>query len=83
MWMVAHFFLMCGKKYTKTHKCGNHAGTINLIEETTMDGGTFLSDEILEALETPKIFLMEDDCYLSLHALSVNQSRNQFSLELW
>jgi hypothetical protein len=70
----------CEEKYTPAHKCSNPAGTINLIDETAMDGGTFLSDEILEALETPQMFLMEDDCYLSLHALSGQPKQKSIQL---
>jgi hypothetical protein len=70
----------CGEKYTPTHKCGTPTGTINLMEHTTVDGGTFLSNEILEALEAPQMFLMEDHCYLSLHALSGQPKQKSIQL---
>jgi hypothetical protein len=41
-----------------------------MMEGATGDGGEFLSDETLATLQTPHLYMMHDDCYLSLHALS-------------
>jgi hypothetical protein len=39
------------------------------MEQTAVDGGEFLSDDLLEALESPHLCLMQDQGYLSLHAM--------------
>jgi hypothetical protein len=39
------------------------------MDSTTADGGSFLSDETLEELETPQVNLLQIDAYLSLHAM--------------
>jgi hypothetical protein len=36
-----------------------------------VDGGEFLSEAIMEALEPSQEFLMEGEGYISLHAISV------------
>jgi hypothetical protein len=40
------------------------------MQNVAVDGGDILSDEMLEAPETPQLCMMNDDYYLSLHALS-------------
>jgi hypothetical protein len=60
----------CGDKYTPGHTCSTTSGSLHLLESVAFDGGAILSDEILTALESPQFNLLQDDCYLSLHALS-------------
>jgi hypothetical protein len=40
------------------------------MEHAALDGGDFLADELLNALESPQLCMMTDDYYLSLHAMS-------------
>jgi hypothetical protein len=60
----------CRDKYTPTHTCVNLAVAIHLMEHSSADGGAFLFKDILEVLEEPQFHMMQEDCYLSLHALS-------------
>jgi hypothetical protein len=39
----------CGEKYSPAHSCPNNtAGTIHMMENATIDGDAFLSDDLLE-----------------------------------
>jgi hypothetical protein len=60
----------CGEKYGPTHTCKTPEGTLHMMDQSTFDGGGFLSDEVLNTLEQSHLHLLQDDCYLSLHALS-------------
>jgi hypothetical protein len=39
------------------------------MESASRDGGDFLSDETLSALEATSLFMMQDEGYLSLHSM--------------
>jgi hypothetical protein len=39
------------------------------MEQIVVDGGEFLSDDLLEALESHHLCIMQDEGYLSLHAM--------------
>jgi hypothetical protein len=41
----------CGGKYTPAHTCVNPTTAIHLMEQNFVDGGTFLSDDILKVLD--------------------------------
>jgi hypothetical protein len=60
----------CGDKYTPNHTCNTPATAIHLMEHNSADGGTFLSEDILEVLEQSQFHMLQEDGYLSLHALS-------------
>jgi hypothetical protein len=60
----------CGEKYAPHHTCATPVSILNAIQSTTSDGGSYLSDDTLELLESPHLFHMQDEGYLSLHALS-------------
>jgi hypothetical protein len=60
----------CGEKYTPTHTCSNAAPSLQLMESVSGDGGDFLSDETLSALEATHLYMMQYEGYLSLHAMS-------------
>jgi hypothetical protein len=66
---VNNLCFKCGHKYTPTHTCSEATATLNVLDQPTFDGGGFLSDELLETLEAPQLHLIQDECYLSLHAL--------------
>jgi hypothetical protein len=53
-----HLYFKCGEKYTPAHKCTNPEASLNLMEQTIVDGGEFLSDDLLEALGAPRLCLM-------------------------
>jgi hypothetical protein len=60
----------CGENYAPNHTCATHVSTLNAIQSTTSDGGSYLSDDTLQLLESPHSFHMQDEGYLSLYALS-------------
>jgi hypothetical protein len=60
----------CGDKYSPTQTYKSHESTLHVMDQVTSDGGEFLSDEVLELLLKPQLHLIQDDCYLSLNALS-------------
>jgi hypothetical protein len=43
----------CGGKYTPAHKCASPEGTLHMMEQFVVDGGEFLSEALLAALESP------------------------------
>jgi hypothetical protein len=56
----------CGDKYTPTHTCSSNAAcTINLMENNALDGGAYLSDELLDALESPQFNMLDVESYIS------------------
>jgi hypothetical protein len=59
----------CGEKYTPAHTCKSPEGALQLIEQATLDGGEYLSEDILDRLDQPHLQFMQEDCYLFLHAL--------------
>jgi hypothetical protein len=59
-----------GDKYTPVNTCKAPEATLDLLEHTTTDGGEFLSEDMLDMLETSQLHFLQDDCYMSLHALS-------------
>jgi hypothetical protein len=72
----------CGEKYTPAHTCiGSTTSAINLMDSTTDDGGSFLSDEMLEELETPQFNLLEANAHLSLHAMSGKPLQKSIQLQ--
>jgi hypothetical protein len=61
----------CGEKYFPSHTCtGSNTSAINLMDNTDVDGGSFLSNEMLEELETPHLNLLQIYSFHSLHAMS-------------
>jgi hypothetical protein len=60
----------CGEKYSPTHTCKTPKGTLHMMDQSTSNGGGFLSNEVLNTLEQSHLHLLQDDCYLSLHTLS-------------
>jgi hypothetical protein len=60
----------CGDKYTHGHTCTQPVAQLKIMEHAALDGGDFLADELLNALESPQLCMMTDDYYLSLHAMS-------------
>jgi ribosomal protein L32 len=64
-----HLCFKCGEKFTPAHKCAGPQGVLNVMEHTTFDGGDFLSNEILEATESPQLCVLEGDCYMSLNVV--------------
>jgi hypothetical protein len=64
-----NFCFKCGDKYTPAHTCKGPEATLHLLEHTTIDGGGFLSEEMLDRLEQSHLHLLQDDYYMSLHAL--------------
>jgi hypothetical protein len=60
----------CGEKYNPTNTCAPIASNLNVMETSAVDGGGILFEELLVALEPSQMFMMQDDCFLSLHALS-------------
>jgi hypothetical protein len=71
----------CGEKYSPAHSCASPAPTIHLMHHTMADGGQFLSEELLDAIESPQLHLMADEGYLSLHAMSGRSLHN--SIQFW
>jgi hypothetical protein len=78
---VNNLCFKCGDKYTPTHTCPAPASTLNVLECLTFDGGGFLSDELLEALEAPQLNMLQDECFfvfacnvIQLRALVQNQA---------
>jgi uncharacterized OB-fold protein len=65
-----HLCFKCGEKYTPSHKCVAPQGGLNLMEYTVVDGGEFLSEDLLEATESSQLYMLQDDCYLSLNVVS-------------
>jgi hypothetical protein len=49
------------------------------MDSIATDGGSFLSDDMLDELETPQVNLLYTDAYLSLHAMSSKPLRSLFS----
>jgi hypothetical protein len=47
-----HLYFKCGEKYTLAHKCAGPQGGLNLLEHTAVDGGEFLSKDLLEATKS-------------------------------
>jgi hypothetical protein len=41
-----------------------------MMQQTYVDGGKFLSKGVLQALENPPCFQMNEDHFLSMHAMS-------------
>jgi hypothetical protein len=62
----------CGEKYTPAHSCSSPTRAIHLIQHTTVDGREFLSEELLDAIESPQLNLKAEEGYLSLHAMFGN-----------
>jgi hypothetical protein len=60
----------CGEKYSPSHSCATSSPTLNVMEKVAVDGGEFLPDELLDALDSPNIHLMQEEGFLSLHAMS-------------
>jgi hypothetical protein len=60
----------CGDKYTPTHTCATTVSTLNMLAGSAVDGGDILSDEVLQTLEYTLLSRLDQDCYLSLHAVS-------------
>jgi ribosomal protein L32 len=48
----------CGEKYSPSHSCATSAPTLNVMEKVAVDGGEFLPDDLLDALDSPNIHLM-------------------------
>jgi hypothetical protein len=65
----------CGDKYFPGHTCAVTTCALNVME-TTVDGGEFLSDEMLNSLEGPQFCMTQGEGFLSLNALS-GQPRNK------
>jgi hypothetical protein len=56
-----------GEKYSPAHTCtSSNASAINLMKNVVADGGSFLSDELLEELETTQLHMLQTDASLSL-----------------
>jgi hypothetical protein len=69
--------LKCGYKFASCHKCAvpPTEATFNQLEVTTgqtTDGGGFMSEDILTALEVQDL-PTQNDCFLSLIAISHTQ----------
>lgn len=45
----------CDDKYTPIHTCSTPASNLNVIECAEVDGGEFLSDDLLDAIDTSAI----------------------------
>jgi uncharacterized membrane protein YhfC len=60
----------CGEKYSPAHTCARPAANLNAIGALAGDGGGLLFDDMLFALESPQFHMMQDECFLSLHAMS-------------
>jgi hypothetical protein len=58
-----------GDKYSPGHTCVAPSAAINMIENISLDGGAFLSDEVLNAMEEPQFCALQGEASLSLHAL--------------
>jgi hypothetical protein len=67
---VNNLCFKCEEKFTPNHICSTAISQLITMQNVAVDGGDILSDEMLEALETPQLCMMNDDGYLSLHALS-------------
>jgi hypothetical protein len=65
-----NLFFKCGEKYSPTHTYAPTAGALHMLEQTSAEVGEALSKEILEALEAPQHFMLQEECHLSLHAMS-------------
>jgi hypothetical protein len=65
-----HLCFKCGEKSTPNHTYSTAVSQLNVMQNVVVDGGDILSDEMMEALKTPQLCMMNDDYYLSLHALS-------------
>jgi hypothetical protein len=62
--------LKCDDKYTPIHTCSTPTSNLNVIECAAVDGGEILYDDLLDVIDTPQLLLMNDEAYLSLHAVS-------------
>jgi hypothetical protein len=68
----------CGDKYSLGHKCpeilagATHAQLTALMAQA-IDGGGMLSDDLLDALEM-HVPTVEEECFLSIHAIAGTQS---------
>jgi hypothetical protein len=60
----------CGEKYIPAHTCAPTTSNLNVMETSTVDGCGILFKELLAALEPSQMFMMHDNCFFSLHALS-------------
>jgi hypothetical protein len=60
----------CGEKYSPSHSCATSTPTLNVMEKVAVDGGEFLPNELLDALDSPNIHLMQEEGFLSLNAMS-------------
>jgi hypothetical protein len=45
----------CDDKYTPIYTCSTPASNLNVIECAEVDGGEFLSDDLLDAIDTSAI----------------------------
>jgi hypothetical protein len=61
----------CGDKYSPSHTCATPTASLHMMEQSAVDGEQILSDDVLTALESTQFYSMQDYCYLSLHAMSV------------
>jgi hypothetical protein len=43
----------CGDKYTPTHTCSTPTPNLHMIQSVVVDGGEFLSDDLLDASDNP------------------------------
>jgi hypothetical protein len=48
----------CGDKYTLTHTCTSLVANLHAIQSVIADGGSFLSEELLELLEQPQLNML-------------------------
>jgi hypothetical protein len=55
---VNNLLFKCGEKYTPAHTCMNPEGAMHLIEQAIVDGGAYLSEDILDTLEHPHLQFM-------------------------
>jgi hypothetical protein len=73
---------MWGQIYS-AHACATPTRNLNVLEATAVDGGSFLSEELLSVLQQPQLNYMTAECVLSLHALSGLLSIKLFNSKQW
>jgi hypothetical protein len=75
----------CGEKFIPGHKCAANAVATPAAHLTALsaegaDGGAILSDAILDMLEADLLFEGDQDCYISLNAISGTQTNRAIHL---
>jgi hypothetical protein len=77
---IHNLFFKCGEKYSPTHTCLAPVGNLHMMENSSADGGGFLSDEVLTTLESQADLMMGEESFISLHAMSGKPQKKAIQL---